>query len=39
MPVSQVEEYVDSHDFAEGMAEFTNYEESQAIFENDDENN
>ena len=39
MPVRQVEEYVDRHDFVEGMAEFTNYEETQAIFQNDEENN
>ena len=37
IPVSQVEEYVDSHDFVEGMAEFTNYEESQAIFRNEED--
>ena len=37
MPVSQVEDFVDSHDFAEGMAEFSNYENSQAIFQNEED--
>ena len=37
MPVSQVEDFVDSHDFAEGMAEFSNYEHSQAIFQNEED--
>ena len=37
MPKTQEEEYLDTHDFGEGMDEFAEYEASQAVFENDEE--
>jgi len=37
MPQTQEEEYLDTHDFGEGMDEFADYEASKAVFDNDDE--